>query len=235
MKTIQPNNERLSGYFKGDSPELINEEYQAFITKIGESKHQELIDTIQDHNLLNCKDDLLCLSMSGILIPFHIKMEKLFKGINRQYSKDLHQAMELINSSKIDNITITISRKGGIEQKVTINSELLTRSILKLIRKKAESGTISPESITKPKGRKPKHEHIGMTTDLFQRYLQKYTHLKAEEGISISNDQARFISEVLYILNLIDIPPDSYDIDYIRKYLAKYRTKALKIRQEKSP
>ena len=83
---------------------------------------------------------------------------------------------------------------------------------------------IAEKNIFLRKGRPKKHIFTGNYIDALQRYLQRYTDLKAEEETSISRSQASFIYKYLNLWGLI---PDNlnWEEDNIRHILDKFRAR----------
>lgn len=196
--------------------------------------HQDLTGLIKTEGLQQYYNNLMHMALLFLCVDIGSIEMNLQRNINQKIRKELNEALQLIKSSKKSDISITIKNK-SILNKAEISSQHITEKITKLIAEEydkkyllisADKGCYhlySWPNPNMPKGRKPKHENLGYFSHMLQSYLQEYTHLKAEEGISISNQQAKFIYSFMDILAIIDIPEGSYEIDYIRKYLKKYR------------
>ena len=242
MKKIKPNKERLSQIVEVDERIFIKHEFHEYIRHQGKEKYQRLTEWFQHKGLSEYSDDLLYLVLwlYGALQAVELKKLDEKMGLEFQQGRDEYiQAIKLIESSqalidheKLKGIRITIDQKAYLE-KVTITSPYHVWKILTYITN--ELSYHSDIQINKPKGRPPKHKHIGRIAHLFQLYLQKNTPMKAEKGISISNQQADFILGIMGIMGWIDNKSEAYDIGYIRKYLAHHRKTFQNTGRKKSP
>ena len=222
MEAIQPNRKRLSQLIEVESMDSISVNYPAFVQKIGEERHQDLIEFIRQSKLQEYQHDLLYIAYRVAFVGIYWKIGESAKATARHIGKELHEAMQIINSSKAADIQIII-RNNAFLNEAGISNEWITRKLTKLVSEEYAKWDMQPEALINPKGRKPKHKYLGAFAHILQSYLQDNTYLKAEEGISISNQQAGFIYSFLDILGIADIPSGSYEVDFIRKYLNKYR------------
>ena len=223
MEAIKPKRKRLSQLIEVESMDSISVDYPAFVEKIGKEKHQDLIEFIRQSKLQEYQHDLLYIAYKIAFVGIYGYMGESAKALLRHIGRELHEAMQIINSSsKAANIQIIIRNKAFMNE-AGISNEWITKKLTKLISEEYAKLDIQPEALIKPKGRKPKHKYLGAFAHILQSYLQNNTYLKAEEGISISNQQAVFIYSFLDILGIVKISEGSFEVDYIRKYINKHR------------
>jgi len=211
---------------------------------------------LKEYKLQACYDDLLFLACI-------FKRERRFSEMLSKYAdhipgKDIEilHVLRFLFTHKTEDIKITIKHRTQ-NNSVSINNKPLIEEIRKaLLNYFIEYETDFEQELKKPqqvndwitcidsminntekpfkqKGRKRKHAATGKYIDAFQRYLQEFTELKADEGIPISRKQASFIYKFLNIFELI---PDnlSWEPDNIRHILKNFKEDQAKLKLYRS-
>ncbi len=218
---IFPNWERFSHLFELESKLFYSEEYPYFVQKIGEERHQDLIALIHNNNLQEYQNDLLYIAYMLDNVGFWGVIGKGQEAFKRAFKKELSNAMEIINSSNINNIEIIVRDK-AFKKKAAISNQRIIYKFIEWFKEFNKKTDIQPESLNNPKGKKSIHDKLGLFAHIIQGYLQEKTYMKAKKGIYISDRQAEFIyCFLLYVGILKD--KDKTDMGYIRKYLIRYR------------
>ena len=219
------------------------------------AENTKLISLLKEFNFESSRNDFIYLAFRSLRLNAGWHDLKSFKNKYSSKREELNNVLQFLIS--FDTAEIKIDFKHTRKNITTsIKNEILIQAIFESLAEYfikndyyIEQGFAEPEEIKDlskylnfvieeqklsdpvviKHGRKKKHGRTAMIIDNLQKYLQRYTHLKAEEGISVSRRQSIFIYKFLIVLDII---PDnlSWQADNIRLILNKYRSNKAQVK-----
>ena len=209
---------------------------------------KDLMTLLKEFQLEEFKDDFLYfayvfssnhdkyIEMSDLLMDRIEASQELLKALNLFYNNELKDLKISLKHKKY-NITVNCSNQLLLED---IKNSLLKSFVNSLsfeednIKKEditdwgkfIQSRLQREESFPKKKGRKSKSLELGSYISKLQYYLQDFTHIKVDEGIKISSEQAIFIYNFLRCIGFF-LGDIGWEKDNVTKTLEKYNKKLI--------